>query len=70
MHALVVGLLLAQAGESLTRHDFKGITVRAPKPFSLFSQAISERSGEEASPVCAPQPTSVTENSFLLARPK
>lgn len=50
MHALVVGLLLSQAGESLTRHDFKGITVRAPKSWAISAEEETSKewaSGDE-----------------------
>ncbi|MBE2254504.1 MAG: hypothetical protein IAE78_33555, partial [Myxococcus sp.] len=47
MHALVIGLLLAQAGESLSRHDFKGVTIRAPKSWSISAE--DETSKEWAS---------------------
>ena len=35
-----------------------------PKPLSAFSQAVSARSGDDTSPVCAPQPSSQAENSL------
>jgi hypothetical protein len=38
MHTIALGLLLAQAGVSLSRHEFKGITIRAPKSWAISAE--------------------------------
>lgn len=41
--ALVLPLLLSQAGEALTRHEFQGISLRAPKSWAVTTEDESGR---------------------------
>lgn len=44
MLTLVLTLSLAQTGEALTKHDFKGVSIKAPKSWAVTDE---EESGKE-----------------------